>query len=37
MNPHPQILIVEDEPIVAADLKVRLELLGCHTLVTNFT
>jgi len=30
MNPHPQILIVEDEPIVAADLKVRLELLGCQ-------
>ena len=30
MNDHPQILIVEDEPIVAADLKVRLELLGCQ-------
>ena len=30
MNSHPQILIVEDEPIVAADLKVRLELLGCQ-------
>jgi len=30
MNPHPQILVVEDEPIVAADLKVRLELLGCQ-------
>ncbi len=30
MNEHPQILIVEDEPIVAVDLKVRLELLGCQ-------
>ena len=30
MKEQPQILIVEDEPIVAADLKVRLELLGCH-------
>jgi PAS domain S-box-containing protein len=30
MNNHPRILIVEDEPIVAADLKVRLDLLGCQ-------
>jgi two-component system, sensor histidine kinase and response regulator len=30
MKEHPQILIVEDEPIVAADLRVRLELLGCQ-------
>ncbi|OHE82501.1 MAG: hypothetical protein A2107_06745 [Verrucomicrobia bacterium GWF2_62_7] len=29
MNEHPRVLVVEDEPIVAADLKVRLDMLGC--------
>ncbi len=29
MNEHPRVLVVEDEPIVAADLKMRLEMLGC--------
>ncbi|MBI5688073.1 MAG: response regulator [Verrucomicrobia bacterium] len=29
MNEHPRVLVIEDEPIVAADLKIRLEMLGC--------
>ncbi|MCX6910485.1 MAG: response regulator [Verrucomicrobia bacterium] len=34
MNEQPRILVVEDEPIVAADLKVRLEMLGCKVVGT---
>ena len=34
MNEHPRILVVEDEPIVAADLKVRLDMLGCKVVGT---
>lgn len=34
MNEHPRILVVEDEPIVAADLKVRLEMMNCRVVGT---
>jgi signal transduction histidine kinase len=34
MNEHPRILVVEDEPIVAADLKIRLEMIGCKVVGT---
>jgi signal transduction histidine kinase len=34
MNEHARVLVVEDEPIVAADLKMRLEMLGCKVVGT---
>lgn len=37
MNEQPRILIVEDEPIVAADLKVRLEMMNCKVVGTAST
>ena len=37
MSEHPRILVVEDEPIVAADLKVRLEMMNCKVVGTAST
>lgn len=31
-----KVLIVEDEPIIAADLEDRLIEMGCHVLPTHF-